>query len=215
MKEKKQSNPKETINNGIVNIKNELKPFHLTELKQAIKSKGNILPILYIQDLKNGKDFEIIKGLHNYLDDNNLNIGCIISGENHFSAMLLMSSEHIKYRSATFDTVFAYDMEDYIKTNSESDDTYFAENLKIYFGAGNPFNADTITAVYDEGDEFCVYKAYVFGIIDNIMIFKSEDLEVEKLRNDVIEDVIFDTELYIDRMDNIKDYLFGPILKLY
>lgn len=215
MQENKEHVSKETTNNGVVYIKDVLTPSHFEEIKKALKTKDDFFPILYIQDLKNGKDFELIKSIHDLLDDHNENIGCIISGENHFSAMLLMSSEHIKYRSATFDTVFAYDMEDYIKTNSESDDTYFAENLKIYFGAGNPFNADTITAVYDEGDEFCVYKAYVFGIIDNIMIFKSEDLEVEKLRNDVIEDVIFDTELYIDRMDNIKDYLFGPILKLY
>ncbi|MFZ4589429.1 MAG: hypothetical protein ACOYN6_00395 [Ignavibacteria bacterium] len=215
MKEKKQNSSKETLNDGIVNIKDALTPQHVEEIKNALKSKDVQFPILYIQDLKNGKDFELIRGLHDYLEENDLNIGCIISGENHFSAILLLSSEHIKYRSAAIDTVFVYDMEDYIKTNSESDDTYFAENLNSYFGAGNPFNADTITAVYDEGDEFCVYKAYVFGIIDNIMIFKSEDLEDEKCRNDVIDDVIFDTELYIDRMDNIKDYLFGSILKLY
>ena len=42
MAKKKQSKSKETISEGVVYIKDELKPSHLKELKQAIKSKDKI-----------------------------------------------------------------------------------------------------------------------------------------------------------------------------
>lgn len=215
MHEKKDVVSKETLNNGVVYIKDVLTPSHVEEIKKALRTKDEFFPILYIQDLKNGKNFELINSIHDLLDDNSENMGCIISGENHFSAILLMSSEHIKYRSATFDTVFVYDMDDYINKNSKSDDIYFAENLNIYFGAGNPFNSDTINAIYSEGDEFCVHSAYTFGVIDNILYMKNEDFNDESERYDFIEEIKFETKLYIERMENIREYFLHAILKLY
>ncbi|MCX6159073.1 MAG: hypothetical protein NTY74_13920 [Ignavibacteriae bacterium] len=214
-KEKKEGVTKETLKYAVIPIKDEFKESHMVEIIGEYKADHRTFMILLLEDLKNSKNFELIRMLHDFLDVNDINVGCIISGENHFSAILMLSSVRIKYRSATYDTQFVYDKDDYIKKNFESDDTYFTGKLNRHFGSGNLFNADAILAAYKEGDDISAFKAYVLGIIDNIITFSKEDFEDETYRIDIIKDVISVTRLYIERMKNIKDYLFGLIQKLY
>ena len=212
---KETNNSKKLLMNGIIHVKNELKPSHLKDLKEVVKTKSDVLPILLIENLINGSDYKLILSIYTYLEENNINVGCIISGENHFSAILLLSSANFKYRSASFDSEFVFDPDDYSNKNSKPKDTHFSNNLSSFFKSGNPFNAETIMAVFNEGDELCVYDAYRFGLIDNIMPVSNEDISNEKEIYDIIEMVRFDADLYIDRMNNIKEYFFNAIDKLF
>jgi len=207
---------KKNNNKNIVHIKDEIKPVHFEQLKKIIKSKTQEIPVLIIENLKNGKNHQVIRDIHNYLMENGIDIGCIIFGKNEFSAIVLLSSEYIKFRSATYDAMFVQNIADYIEKNStKKTKANLAIEIFNIMNTENPFNGRFILSAYHEKEEFCVHDAYKLGLVDNIMIIDNDSLTDENELHETVEMLKPGILLYIDRMISIKEYLIEIIAKLY
>jgi hypothetical protein len=199
-----------------IHIKNEIRNEHFELLKKIVKSNAEELPVIILDNIVNGKDFQVINNIHEYLRKNEINLGCIIFGSNEFSALLLLSSEYIKYRSATLGTTFVNNYNDYLSKNSTGEDTSSLQNeiLNIIY-TENPFNSNSIFEIFKTNEDFCVHFAYRFGFVDNLLLIKNEILTDEKIFLSLVDEMRDNTLLYIDRMENIKAYFFEKISKLY
>jgi hypothetical protein len=209
-----------TENTTIIYIKNKIQNEHFEYIEKITEtnigdSTISDLPVIILDNIKNSEDFKIIQNIHNLLMKSEINFTCLILGENEFSALLLISSEYIRYKSATTDSKFISNIDDYLLKNSLNNDiSSLRSEINDILTSKNYFNVDCIFEILEKGDIIPVHFAYVYGFVDYLLLFGNKHLEDKNELNNLALLIGYQASLYVKRMENINNYFYMTIRKL-